>query len=495
MHGGIPIVIIALRVLQAGWLGRVWRYSVSWYQDPARLPSLVTVRSRPAPGRPALTAECWPAGDRGLYCSLTAGGGAGVAGARLELSLVRLGADGVSSVVAAGLLLADDGLGQPDLMAGDGVYSLELGPHTPQPGRYTYTVLLTDNNGTAHYPASLPAPAPCCGSRLSLPPSSHTNTARFFRRVEGALLYSAPARHSAPPPSRVTDLTAQYSDGRLELTWSGAGTGLSYRLHHADSVDRLLGGQGASRPLPPPRPGPPRLGVRLELGGLAGELHIALAAVDSGGRAGPLSNTITLELPVGPGAGQTSQAGQTGQDYTVLGAVLGAITVLTLLTVALLVCWLLRRRRPAKLRSLHGFTNKVSSGVNVVIDKSESKLDGRHLQLTQSVAAAPAPSTTSFANNITPTYWSASQLLADHEHRNKVQSHHHHHHHGHHYHQYLPVHHQAESQCDDRDSDALEDNNNDNNVSEHDQSSSTLVMLNTSLSSNNSIKKKNITQV
>ena len=66
---------------------------------------------------------------------------------------------------------------------------------------------------------------------------------------------------------------------------------------------------------------------------------------DSGGRAGPLSNTITLELPVGPGAGQTSQAGQTGQDYTVLGAVLGAITVLTLLTVALLVCWLLRRRR------------------------------------------------------------------------------------------------------------------------------------------------------
>ena len=71
----------------------------------------------------------------------------------------------------------------------------------------------------------------------------------------------------------------------------------------------------------------------------------------------------------------------------------------------------------------------------------------------------PPPSSTSFAANITPTYWSASQLLADHEHRTgasdtKHSNHDHPHYcltdpeYGHHVHpsdhlydQYYPAHH------------------------------------------------------
>ena len=337
-------------------------------------------------------------------------------------------------------------------------------------------------------------------------------TGAFTRQLAGPLIH----RHntsssSSNQPRRVMDLGVEYRETshQVELTWSRQDSLAeveSFIVSYSDNIKTVILGsetrdtvitasevQVRDGVLSQVLPGP-------EMGGI---VYFSLRARSREGVLGPVSNIFYLNITASDNVNPPSQQELSEYNYTLLGAILGIITVFSLLTILAVSCWLQRRRQHrGKLGSLHGFSNKVSSGVNVVIDKSTSKLDSEpaiHHVATSSSSSSGAttsplpPSSTSFANNITPTYWSASQLLADHEHRKRDNpNNYHHHHHGHHYHQYYPVHH--ESQFEDHDSDLLEDNNNEHNTSDH--SSSTMVMLNTSLSSGTgSVRRKNITQV
>ena len=45
--------------VQEARLGQVWKYHISWYQDPARLDNVVVVRSRPREGGEKLEISSW----------------------------------------------------------------------------------------------------------------------------------------------------------------------------------------------------------------------------------------------------------------------------------------------------------------------------------------------------------------------------------------------------------------------------------------------------
>ena len=45
--------------VQEARLGRVWKYDISWYQDPSRLDNVVLVRSRPREGGDKLEISSW----------------------------------------------------------------------------------------------------------------------------------------------------------------------------------------------------------------------------------------------------------------------------------------------------------------------------------------------------------------------------------------------------------------------------------------------------
>ena len=337
---------------------------------------------------------------------------------------------------------------------------------------------------------------------MHTPEKNRDYVGAFIRHVTGPIINKDTEQLATPGPKRITDFSAQYLDDshKIEISWTvpdSIAEIQSFTLSYSDNVDTLIRGL-ETRDVVMSRD--TRAGHVTEIlpgPDMSGVVYFALRSVDSSGGWSKISNIIYLNITRVPGhVADPLQDDNSEYSYTLLGVILGIITVFSLLTILAVSVWLHRRRSHAagKLRSLNGFTNKVSSGVNVVIDKSEPRgLDtcgSGHVTTANTIA----PSSTSFANNITPTYWSASQLLADHEYRKRDLPSNHHHHHGHHYHQYYPVHHQT-SHYDDHDSDILEDNNNDNAAS--DQSSSTIVMLNTSMSSSNtgSVRKKNITQV
>ena len=523
----------------------MWKYHISWYSDPARLDNVVLVRSRPRDGAESLEISSWTNEDDGgggnretpivfyvkvswlhpsicpvssLTCQVSVGG-LPVVGAEVGLRLLYIDNNGAHHhppLLSHQLSLADDGSADPDLTRGDGVYSLLLSPHLRKAGTFRPEITVTnrDNETYIGSPRAGPGEATCCGSVMRT--RVERRTGAFTRILAGPLIHrqtDTSSSSSSYQPRRVTDLRVEYRENNheVELTWSRPDSLVeleSYTVSYSDNMKTVILGsetrdtvitagdlQVREAVLSQVLPGPE----------LAGIVYFTIRARSSEGVVGPLSNIVYLNVTTSSNIRPPALQELSEYNYTLLGAVLGVITVFSLLTILVVSCWLQRRRHSrGKLGSLHGFSNKVSSGVNVVIDKSTSKLDSEpaihHVATSISSTGRPAttasplpPSSTSFANNITPTYWSASQLLADHEHRKRDNpNNYHHHHHGHHYHQYYPVHH--ESQFEDHDSDLLEDNNNEHNTSDH--SSSTLVMLNTSLSSGTgSVRRKNITQV
>ena len=393
------------------------------------------------------------------------------------------------------------------------MYSLSLATQLLEPGTYQLDMTVSNRDNQTYIGSPLPTSSnTCCGSVMRTRLVRHTGA--FIRHVAGPVIHRQTGGQPSPTPARVIDFGAEFLQQRQKLVvrWSVPDSRLeieSYTLSYSANINTVIRGdqtrdtvilardiKASDGVITQVLPGPELIGI----------VYFTIRARDSAGGLGPISNILHLNITSTSTTSPHPVTQVSEYNYTLLGAVLGIITVFSLLTILAVSCWLQRRRHSiGKLRSLHGFSNKVSSGVNVVIDRSTSKFDSEpavhHIatsntttSTTSSSANSLPPSATSFANNITPTYWSASQLLADHEHRKRDNpNNYHHHHHGHHYHQYFPVHH--ESHFEDHDSDVLEDNNNEHNTS--DNSSSTIVMLNTSLSSGGtgSVRKKNITQV
>ena len=161
------------------------------------------------------------------------------------------------------------------------------------------------------------------------------------------------------------------------------------------------------------------------------DYYIGVAASDQRGNRGAMSNVVLVNIP----APQDSEDYDTGMsdavgrnvntNWILIGAVAGGLASL-LLIVILIVCIFKCCRKSRSRFSKDKFAkNLKSSGVKVefpspaqseATDTSsyESEQHHHHHQ-QQQPSQQPGHSSTSFAANLTPTYWSASQLLGQHE--------------------------------------------------------------------------------
>ena len=157
-------------------------------------------------------------------------------------------ANNVSSVSVTSLppiQLLDNGNGDPDMVANDGVYSRYVTRY-PGVGRYTFTVTATgggeivqeDDMGDSYSPPANKsnlavlslATAVCCGSQVRLFSDSKTTVVTPFRRVlEGRAinLLAVPlaGERDRLSPSRIGDLRLRVlvESGSLSATWTAPG--------------------------------------------------------------------------------------------------------------------------------------------------------------------------------------------------------------------------------------------------------------------------------
>ena len=337
--------------------------------------------------------------------------------------------------------LTDNGNGDPDMVRGDGIYSRYVTEY-PAAGRYTFTVAVSDQGGRAVFVTKMVnVTERCCGSYLDLAEAELRSTGAFSR------LFTAPALNllqvpastdpDRMPPARIGDLRIQVKPELTSLlaTWTApggnfdAGTTAGYRFLYSASLAALLD----------PTQEPPEL-VSLERRDTAGsstshqflfphleqEFYVGLVAYDEMNNTGKMSNIVSVLMPalvvesaptiedrsveVSLGAGAT--------DWTMIGALCGAIL---LLAVFLLggILYFLKFAAPKK-----PVTVSVS-GKEDGTDASSCSSDGKNTSSHRLM-----PDITTIAGNMpmfqappsslpdsTPTYWSATQLLTEHEQR------------------------------------------------------------------------------
>ena len=192
------------------------------------------------------------------------------------------------------------------------------------------------------------------------------------------------------------------------------------------------------------------------------DFHIAMYAVDEMGNRGNFSNIVLVRMPAPPPApagpnGEPVNVETAETNWVMIGIIVGIIVCIILfLLVGLYIYFFLLRRKLNQRRTTP--TKSKSSGVNVDLhhtsgsDASSYESDPKNSSSNQLVpqistisnvykqqtntnntnggvvppvvngTANPNGNSESFGNGITPTYWSASQLLKEHEERKKRES-------------------------------------------------------------------------
>ncbi|XP_066987727.1 calcium-activated chloride channel regulator 1-like isoform X1 [Macrobrachium rosenbergii] len=266
-------------------------------------------------------------------------GNAPILDARVVARIQRLGSNATGSNYNPIFLdLWDNGIGDPDITKGDGVYSRYLVSLHGYPGRYLLSADVDYNTGlavvakgppTRHHkvPSShLPhyyqhgsyessswgagaADQSCCGSRV---PHAHTRrVAPFHRHVTwGVLEVNSPiTRHDNVPPARILDLRVEVNDTIHEITlrWTAPGDDWDFgRAHSYEAVvapywrearsfqgDRLTG-------LPQPLPAGTLHTTNLYFTRYEELWYVSLRAVDEAGNTGGIGNIAALWVPRPP---------------------------------------------------------------------------------------------------------------------------------------------------------------------------------------------------
>ena len=236
------------------------------------------------------------------------------------------------------------------------------------------------------------------------------------------------------PPAKIVDLVVMYNNDTKELltNWTSTGdTHVSiYHLVYASYIDRVI--QGDSEDIEEiVIENSDKAGVQVshtfKFEEVHGDVYVGIRAEDAHGNLGALSNTVYINIPSIPvyinipsiptnTNPHSKQSQLLDPNLVLIGSVISIILLLLLSLLSLLIYQVCTTSRDKQLVSLPGLYKYTQSrGVNVHIpaqDNSENDSDTKHNKYHQ----VTQPSSTSFSNNITPTYWSASQLLGVHEH-------------------------------------------------------------------------------
>jgi hypothetical protein len=461
----------------------LWQYEVQWYDGGDRaLENVIVVESqaRNLGSFGLIDLKMWTSSDETsdlvtnqhpmkVYVQV-ARGSSPVLEAKVKV-LVTVSLRNGTVLKLDPIELFDRGNGDPDLMAGDGVYSRYVTKY-PADGRYSFSAFVDDNeakaftiqagrNGRA-MPARPPNPGlnpVCCGSEVNVPTDLRRPTGSFKRTLNGGpvvhlLEVPLPEAGDLMPPARIGDLRLEADDtGRkLVAQWTAPGDDFdsgnvsSYKFIFSEDITDLL---DASRQ-------PPVLHTvtrQDEAGAKATysftfkrydqDYHVAMYGLDESGNAANISNIVLVRLPQPPGTEGPTDPSEPDPlspretDWIMVGVVSGVVlTLLILLLVGLYIYFFMFRRR--------NHNKSKSSGVNVDLpantgagsdnssfdeakNSSSNQLVPQISTISNAYKAAVASNhhndhsdtngSASFANGITPTYWSASQLLKEHEER------------------------------------------------------------------------------
>ena len=452
-------------------LGLQWKYEVKWYDEGDRkLENVIVVESKPRNlgSFGLIELDMWTTSESTsdiitsdapmkLFVQVTRGSSPVLAAKVLVSVNVQL--QNGTELELEKIPLLDNGNGNPDLQSGDGVYSRYLTDY-PGVGRYIFKAYVDDNEAKAYtiqggrngraMPAKPDNPGQnpvCCGSEITVPVDLRRPTGSFKRTLNSGpvlhLIEIPDANSDRMPPSRISDLRLMPDDtGRkLVAKWTApgddydAGQVSKYAFVFSEDIMDLL---DSSRQ-------PPILHEvsRQDSAGIDAiytftfnnyekDYHVAMYAIDDVGNKANISNIVLVRLPQPPttstGTPTTEGPGNPKDtNWLMIGALSGAIlTVLILTLVGLYVYFAL-----AKKRRVASPLKSKSSGVNVDLPQAtgsdNSSFDdtknnsSNHLVPQISTISNAYKSitngSTSFANGITPTYWSASQLLKEHEER------------------------------------------------------------------------------
>lgn len=448
--------------------GTAWTYKIDWYTTNQTRDNVVLVRSKPSTvaEKGLLSIRAWTnMNDRdtvthdtllAVYVEVTRGDSP-VLGAAVKMDIkVELNNGSVLAVTNSSMDLVDNGLGEPDIVGGDGVYSRYLTRY-PAPGRYSFSIFVDDNNNQAEYvraggPAVKKPPkagvSTCCGSTVPLPANRKKKIGVFKRHLMGPSVEvkNVPLYSEKMRPGKIGDLkiTVLKEKQQLRAGWTAPGGDFSdgrvitYRFVFSQKIEELLTPSVNAPALDGlKRSDEPGESVShdIKFPYYNQDYYVGIFAFDEFGNRGNMSNIVLVSVPAPPAAPPGNEntepiVHKIQTPWTLIGAIIGAVAVILLLLIFVLYFKFFRVSRSKF--SKHSFAkNLKSSGVKVEIPsppQSESTdASSYESDLKESSTTYIKPqvmntmSSTSFGNNLTPTYWSASQLLSEHELRKRDQ--------------------------------------------------------------------------
>ena len=320
-------------------------------------------------------------------------------------------------------------------MAHDGIYSGYVTQY-PGPGRYSVQVRLDDNRGQAVMLEASSEATACCGSTV---PGGVTRPVGRFSREHAGPRVEVAGGHVVDRdirPGKIGDLTITVSNtSQLQLEWTAPGgdfnTGsvVTYRFVYSHDISQLVRGDGiALDGLKKNASVGEKVEHWISFPYYNHDYYIGVAASDEHGNRGRMSNIVLVNIPAPDNSGgyDNTVSPATGREvrtnWILIGSIIGGVVFL-ILTVILIVCIFKCCRRQSRFSKDKFAKSLKSSGVKVefpspaqseTTDTSSYESEQHQHQHQQQTSSKPH-SSTSFAANLTPTYWSASQLLGQHE--------------------------------------------------------------------------------
>ena len=407
--------------------GGRWEYLIQWYQ-PERSQSLeagVMVTSHR--GEEKYEVRMWSSIDQLIVTSVTQ-----ESPLILHVSVVesrsRSAVSGASVTVQC-TVSSDDGVSQQcdDLKLREdghsaGLYSRTM-IHYPGPGRYQFSVLVTDNDGQAVVSS--------CDELIN------TGRVRIVEAGEVKHIVNVPSTdQDLMPPSRVVDLAAEYTEsGLVRISFTAPGDDYDHgsvdtlRLLATRNRSELLMMRGLNTWTPEMVHSDFRsqseagdsVVIEVDLDIFNENIHLAVVGVDDAVNIGEVSNIVTVFLAredvdllydVVSEDDVTEEAAllaRSDQDYSLILALSGAIVFLSSF-LALGILYFIK-----VLRSHHHDTVK-SQQDGLVSSETSSESDRSNMMMKNSLLIHSTLRSPSLGQS-TPTYWSATDLLRKHESR------------------------------------------------------------------------------
>ena len=205
--------------------------------------------------------------------------------------------------------LYDNGNGDPDLKAQDGIYSRYLTEFPGGEGRYTVKIKIHDNYGKAFAPMKTygDMSRSCCQDKTYLK-ISNQKLGSFSRIVKGDSFRIHSISTGSLPPSRIMNLAVDVltASQQLEFSWTSpgddfdAGKPTSYQLFYSDHPGNFYTGRSKRtliESFSASKPAGNKESKKINVEYFDKNLHYALLAVDKDGNLGELSNVVKAYMP------------------------------------------------------------------------------------------------------------------------------------------------------------------------------------------------------